>query len=185
MEQIVNNLSSLLNTLGPIAGFLIVMVESIIPILPLAAFITLNVITFGNVLGFLLSWVGTIFGCMIMFFLCKKLNQKLLKKYENNKKIMGIKKKIDDISFSNLVIILAIPFTPAFAVNIAAGLSDISTKKYFYSLIIGKIPMVYFWTYIGKSLGESLTDPTTIIKICIMLILAFLASKLANKYLKI
>ena len=79
--------------------------------------------------------------------------------------------------------ILAVPFTPAFAVNIGAGLSNIKPRKYLLALIIGKIPIVYFWGFIGKSLLESITDPYTIAQILGMLIIAYLVSKLVNKFI--
>ena len=121
---------------------------------------------------------------MIAFFLCRKLREKFDKKYKDNKQINKFKKYIGKMSYSNLVILLAVPFTPAFAINIGAGLSEISPKKYFSALMIGKIPMVYFWGFIGKSLIESITDPYTLAQIAVMLILAYLASKVANKFIK-
>lgn len=184
MEELFGNVTNLVYNLGPIFGFLLIFVESIIPILPLATFIALNVIAFGSFIGFLISWIATIVGCMFMFFLCRKLSSKFNKHFKKNKKIMNIKKEIESISFSNLVLLMAIPFTPAFAINIAGGLSDINYKKYFFSLLIGKIPMVYFWAFIGKTLSESITDIYTLLQICLMLILALLVSKVANKYLR-
>lgn len=185
MEALINNLTNILNNFGIFGGFFIIYIESIIPIIPLCVFITLNVLTFGNIVGFFISWIATIFGCLTMHLLCKKLDNKLEKKYSSNKKIMNLKEKISNISFSSLVLLIAIPFTPAFAINIASGLSKISTKKYLYALIIGKIPMIYFWGFIGKTLLESITDISTIIEICVMIILALLVSKIANKYLRI
>lgn len=83
-----------------------------------------------------------------------------------------------------MVILFAVPFTPAFAVNIGAGLSDISPKRYFIALLIGKIPMIYFWGFIGKSLLESISDPFTIAQITAMLVLAYFASKVVNNFIK-
>lgn len=189
MEQMINDIiSSVTNTmgdLGVLSGFILIIFESMIPVLPLAVFIALNVITFGSVIGFIISWVATIIGCMLMFFICRKLKNWFDKKYKKDKKVGKLKKRINNISYSSLVILLAIPFTPAFAINIAAGLSDIDTKKYFSALIIGKLPMVYFWGFIGKSFLESMTDISTLVQICAMLILALLVSKIANKYLQL
>ena len=95
-----------------------------------------------------------------------------------------IKKYINKLSYSNLVILIALPFTPAFAVNIAAGLTDIDAKKFFSALMIGKLPMVYFWGFIGKSLLESITDPYTIAQVVFMVLIAYLVSKVANKFIK-
>ena len=121
---------------------------------------------------------------MLAFFICRKLRKKIDKKYKSNKKVSKFRKYISKISYSNLVLLLAMPFTPAFAINIGAGLSDIDEKRYFSALIIGKIPMVYFWGFIGKSFLESITDPYTIAQIAVMLILAYLASKVINKFIK-
>lgn len=57
---------------GPILGSLFIVLESIIPPLPLFVFITINFIAFGNVIGFIISWICTIIGCLISYFLVKK-----------------------------------------------------------------------------------------------------------------
>ena len=185
MEGLINSITNLVYNLGPLFGFILIFLESMIPILPLAAFIALNVAAFGSTVGFMISYIGTILGCIFMFFLCRKLKDIFMKKFKNNRKIMQIEKRISKISFSNLVLIMAIPFTPAFALNIAGGLSTIDSKKYISALLIGKIPMTYFWCFIGKTLSESMTDIYTILQICIMLILALLVSKIANKFLRL
>lgn len=191
MEEIinsfVNNVTSTMSSLGIISGIILIILESMIPVLPLGVFIALNVITFGEVVGFFISWISTIIGCMIAFYLSRKLGNKIFKKKKKKTKdrelINKAKNKVGNMSLSNLVIILAVPFTPAFAVNIGAGLSNISPRKYLLALVIGKIPIVYFWGFIGKSLLESITDPYTIAQIVGMLIIAYLVSKLVNKFI--
>lgn len=189
MEEIINSIvgsvTSVMSTMGPLSGFILIIVESMLPVLPLAVFVALNVLTFGNVLGFIISWIATIIGCTLMFLICRNLQNIFLRKFKNNGKVNSFRKKVSNISFTSLVIILAIPFTPASAINIGAGLSDISTKKYVFALIIGKLPMIYFWGFIGKSLIESFSDISVIAEIVFMLLFAFLVSKLANKFLKL
>ena len=90
-------------------------------------------------------------------------------------------KKIDNFKLQQLVVILAIPFTPAFAVNIAAGLSDMSLKKYLSALLIGKIFMVYFWGFVGLNLAECLTNPIALVKVAVLVLIAYIASTLVNK----
>lgn len=184
VTEAVNYITNIMQNFGIFSGIILIILESMLPILPLAVFIALNVITFGPALGFVISWISTVIGCMLAFFLCRKLREKFDKKYKDNKKVNKFKKYIGKMSYSNLVILLAVPFTPAFAINIGAGLSDISPKRYFSALMIGKIPMVYFWGFIGKSLLESITDPYTLAQICVMVVLAYFASKVANKFLK-
>lgn len=175
---------STLSYFGPVAGILLILLESILPVLPLSVFITLNLMTYGDILGYLISLGSTILGCTLSFFLFRHLFQDKLYKLILRKDYHLIKKwmeSISNISFTNLVILLAMPFTPAFLVNIGAGLSKMGYKKYGLALIIGKAIMVYFWGYVGTSLLESLTDILVILKIIGLLVLAYILSKLVEK----
>lgn len=186
ISEMIDVLINMLGVWGPLLGCIFMIVESIIPILPLAAFITLNFLAFGNILGFLISWICTIIGCFLSFWMFDKGFKNIFEKKLRNKsavnKLMNI---IDNIKFEQLVTLLAIPFTPAFAVNIAAGLSDMKYSKYLKALIIGKAFMVYFWGFVGTSLIQSLTNPIALIKVVVIMIVAFVASRLINKILKI
>lgn len=190
MEQIVNDIVSLLKEtvssqpliVSLLFGFSLIILESIIPVLPLALFIAINLILFGNVVGFILSWVATITGCIISYFIFKKgFSNKIYKNIDNHPKIKKTVKTIKNIKFSNLVIIMAIPFTPAFSINIAAGLSRMSLKKFIFALLIGKLFIVYFWGFIGTTFVESLTDITVLFKLATILLLAFILSKIVLK----
>lgn len=188
VNNFVDNIVDVLTGFGPIAGVLLIMIESMLPILPLAVFITLNMVSFGPFFGFLISWLSTIVGCMISFTLFRYFFSDKLYRFINKKeqdKFASIMKSVSNINFSNLVILIAIPFSPAFLINIAAGLSKIKTEKFFLAILIGKIVMVFFWGYIGTSLLESLTDITILFKIAILLVGAFFLSKIVEKKLKV
>lgn len=171
---------------GPLLACLLIFLESMIPILPLFVFITITFVMYGYVLGFILSYILTSLGCFFSFYLCRtyfhSLFQKKVKKYKNFDKLMA---KIDNIKLSNLVLLTAIPFTPAFLVNITSGLSKMSFKKFAVAILIAKISIVFFWGFIGTSLIESLKSPRILIIIIIMLVVTYLFSKLINKKLKI
>ena len=164
-------------------GFFLIILESIIPILPLAVFIALNLIIFGNITGFILSWIATIIGCTLSFYIFRKGLSKKIYKHIDNTRVIKLINIIDDISFSKLVIIMAIPFTPAFAINIGAGLSKMKYKKFLLAAIIAKLSTVYFWGFVGTTLFESMTDITVIIKLMVILLIAFILSKIViNKF---
>ena len=183
MGELINNLTNFIGQFGVFSGFLLVFLESMIPILPLSLFVAVNIFTYGTVIGFIVSYLGTITGCVVAYSLCKKYNNYFEKKYKGNEKVKQIKKKIRKTSLPLLVVIIAIPFSPAFAINIAAGLTNYDFKKYFIALLIGKLPMIYFWSFIGASLKESLTDVTILAKIGVMLIITYLVSKVVSKLL--
>ena len=59
-------------TAGALVGCGLILIESIFPVLPLVAFITINFLVFGKLVGFILSWTFTILGCIISYFIFKK-----------------------------------------------------------------------------------------------------------------
>lgn len=173
---------------GLVGGFLLIVLESIIPALPLSVFIGLNIITFGKILGYVISYFGTIVGCMLSFITFRYILKNYLYKIFKEKtriKIEDLMKKMTNIDFNTLVVIIAIPFTPAFLVNIAAGLSNIPIKKYIFALLIGKPFMIYFWGYIGANLLESLKNPIILAKIIVIVLLAYLISKVVEKIINV
>jgi len=182
INELINNLINMLGSVGAILGCAFILVESILPILPLSVFITLNFMTFGKFFGFLISWICTIIGCMLSFYIFKNgLSLKLYNKFKNNKKLVKVMNSTQNMSFRKLVVLIAIPFTPAFLVNIASGISRMDTKKFFWAIVIGKISLVYFWGYIGVSLIDSISNPIILIKVIVVIIIMYLISFIFSK----
>lgn len=191
MENIVRITDLITNYLvncGPILGIFIIIIESFIPPLPLGVFVALNCNAFGLILGVIISWAATIIGCILSYLLFNNISTKIIYKLSNKKTIERIEKgkeRIKKISFSGLVLIIALPFSPAFLINILAGVSSISKRKFTMALLIGKISIISFWGIIGKSFIESMTDINALIYIVIALIIAYVLSKIVSKKMNI
>lgn len=185
IENYIEIITQLLKTGGIFFGILLVLLESIIPMLPLGAFIALNINAFGLIIGIIISWIGTCLGCYLSFIFFRFLSDKFFNKYFNNRKLEKVIERIKNITFSNLVVLIALPFTPAFLINISCGVVDITKKKFVAAIMIGKVFTVTFWGCIGKSLLESITDIKTIITVSIFILVAYFLSKLVSKKLKI
>lgn len=191
MNEILSNIDVFIETaleslglFGPILGSLLIMIESILPILPISIFITLNFYAFGHILGFAISFILTVVGCNISFYLSRKIltgrMNYLTKKFTQNK-ILKLIKKFSSLKLKHLAILMAFPFTPAFLINIFAGISDIKHHKFLIATLIAKPFMVYFWGYVGTSFLESFKDPENFIKIGLMIIIAYIVSSIVNK----
>lgn len=169
---------------GYVLSCFLILIESIVPALPLSVFITLLFYKFGPFIGFIISYIFTILGCIMSYKLFNGKLRKKLEKYieKNNKdKLNKLVKNINKIKFNNLCLLIAVPFTPAFLINIAAGLVNMNFKKYLYSLLIGKVFLIIFWGFIGTTLINSIKNPINLVYITIMLVICYIISKLVSK----
>ena len=69
-----------------------ILIESIIPILPLSLFITLLFYKFGVIIGFIISYIFTIIGCIISYYIFNSKLRLKLEKYIINKDRVKLKK---------------------------------------------------------------------------------------------
>lgn len=188
LSELIEMATSLIEDGGFLIGFLLVLVESFFPILPLGAFVTLNVNAFGFFPGIILSWIATTLGStltyLFFYYLSNNIVFKLVKESTKNKileKTAGFKK----IRITHLVLLITLPFAPSCFINLLAGVTGVSKKKYLTALPVGKIFMITFWAYIGKSLIESLTNIKAILFIVFILLAAYFITKYISKKFKI
>ena len=188
LSKIIEYCTVLITNGGWIFGFLLVLIEAFIPVLPLGAFVALNVNAFGFLQGIILSWIAAITGSYLMYLLCYYISNKLIYKILRKKtidKIINKTSHFQKIKLTHLVLLITVPFAPSCFINLLAGISNIPKEKYALALIIGKAFMITFWAYIGKSLIDSLTNIKAIIFILLILLIAYLITKYVSKKFKI
>ena len=183
ISELIDRITIFMKDGGIICGIFLILLESIIPILPLGVFIAMNINAYGFIVGFLISWLATCFGCFLSYLLFRFIGTKLLKLLSKKdlKRVKKGTKRIRNLEFSNLVLLIALPFTPAFLINIIAGLSNVPRKKFMAAILLGKLFIVYFWGFIGKSFIESISDVRILISIAVILIIAYVFSKIVAK----
>lgn len=186
-------LMEFLNGLGMWAPFfscILVFLEGILAFLPLFVFVTVNILSLssifgtfiGTILGIILSWVFSVLGCFTMFLGTRKLfGTGFRNKIENKPKVTKFMNIVDKLTYSQLVLITSIPFSPSFFINLGGGLSTINIKKYFCALLIGKFAEMIFLGYVGVSLVECLTQPLALIKVIVIMIVGYGVSVVVNK----
>ena len=188
ISDLINYCTYLIENGGILISFLLVLIESFLPILPLGGFVALNVNAFGLLEGIIVSWIATTIGCFITYLIIYNLSNiivyKLLKP-ETRTKILDKMENFKRIKITHLVLLITLPFAPSFLINFLAGVSGILKEKFLISLIIGKAFMIIFWGYIGKSLIESITNIKAIIFTILMLVIAYIITKIISKKFKI
>ena len=59
-------------TFGELFSVCFIFVESILPVLPLSVFITINFMVLGPLIGFIISWIFTVLGCIMSYTIFRK-----------------------------------------------------------------------------------------------------------------
>ncbi|MGG3888246.1 TVP38/TMEM64 family protein [Metabacillus fastidiosus] len=171
---------------GPLFAIGLPMIEAFLPFLPLIVFIVVNVNSFGLWLGFLLTWLGSSLGSILVFFIIRRLGQQrffhFLNRHKTVKKLMTWMEKK---GFSPLFLLLCFPFTPSAAVNVVAGLSKISIWQYSLAVISGKFVMVFIVSFIGYDLHALITQPIRLVIAGLVIFLLWFVGKKAEKRLNI
>lgn len=163
---------------GLIAPFLLAFVESLVPALPFAAIVALNVTTYGGILGFFMSYLGTTCGSLCVFLFFRFFIKTYVSPYvKAHQRLSRLSQWIAESSDISLLILLSVPFMPSSFINLGYGLSDFPKMKFIYLLLIGKFISTICFALFGKTIEQSLENPLFIILACAILIALLLVSK--------
>lgn len=185
-NDILNNWLSNAGIWGGIVCCMLIIIEPLLPFLPMFLFVTLNLYIFGYVLGFILSYICSVLGCGLFYFVVRKLLiNKATKFYKDKEKINSLVTRYKNIKLETLTTIISMPFTPSVMINLFAAISGMSFKKYITAEIIAKIFITIFWGFIGVNLIKCFENPKYLLIILLMLLVGYILSKLINKKYKL
>lgn len=163
IEENYENLLQLLQRFaqyGPFAGIGLTMIESLFPPLPLVVFVTVNVIAYGFVRGYLYSFLGTFIGSYIMFLVFSKFGRSRFEHMvHRSKRLDNLLHWIKEQGFMPIFILLTFPFTPSIVVCGLAGLAGVKRDEYVVALFLGKLIMVLSLSFIGFNLSAFVQQP--------------------------
>ena len=146
--------------LGPVAPILLAMVESFFPPLPLVAIVALNVAAHGGLLGFLYSWLGVAAGGALMFLFWRRVVKRFFWRFASRSaRLQRAQQWVNRFDTASLFMLAILPFTPTAFMHLAFGISDMSTKHYLCTVLLGKGVMVAMMAVFGQSLVSSLKNP--------------------------
>jgi uncharacterized membrane protein YdjX (TVP38/TMEM64 family) len=180
MEQLIYNLQEY-KLLVAVIGFIIIVVETFIPALPLVAIVGANSFVLGIWMGFLISWLGSAMGSIGLFLLSSKFsNSRLIEKINNNK-IEKFKSWVKKQGFSMIFLTYLCPFIPDFLVTITSGISQMKLSNFVPGMILGKFIMFLVISYIGNDIERFIKSPIKVISLIVLIIVFWI---LGNKVTK-
>lgn len=192
MTNIINIIEGIVNFImatdiyGVVFSCMVIIIESIVPIIPVWVFISSLFMLLGKQLGFLVSWICIILGCIFSYLIFKNgLGNKFENLTRDKEQIKKYTKLLKNISTGKLLLIIACPFLPAFVINIVAGLVKMDFKKYFIALVFGKISLVLYSAFIGLSFVQSINNPISLVYMILIILAVYLGYIVLKKILKL
>ncbi len=171
---------------GIIPGLLLPILEAFIPILPLFAFVMANAAAFGLWLGFLISWVGSCVGSIIVFLIFRRYGQaRFLNFISRHAQIRKIMAWVERHGFGPLFLMLCFPFTPSAAINVVAGLSRVSMPQFVLAVLAGKMVMIFMMSFIGADFISFVQQPTKAIVVLIVIFVLWVVGKQIERRLNV
>lgn len=167
-----------------LAGILIAMIEAFFPPLPLAVLVTVNIMGFGFFIGYLLSYIGTCIGTLLVYLLFKKIGaKKLIPWLHRHKEYNRFQTWFQGKGIFPLIVLFSFPFTPSILVSVLAALSEIRKREFTMAVFAGKAVMILILSIIGYNVSDFTKNPLRSgIILVLIFVLLYLAKKVFERY---
>jgi uncharacterized membrane protein YdjX (TVP38/TMEM64 family) len=152
MKMFGEQLQAALMGFGIFTPFLFMLLYTVRPLLlfPASVMTLTSVFLFGPYGGFIVSYIGELFSSVVAFLVGKYLGQELglTKKVEQTK----IGNYFRGNAFTSVFLLRLIPLFPFDFVNYASGIAKIPFKPYIYGTMLGVLPGLSAYIFLGFSL---------------------------------
>jgi len=183
LEQLQATLESY-SQFGPLPGFLLVLLESFLPFLPLMLIVAANANIYGLGVGFLLSWLGVMSGAICLFWISRKLGGRVKswaeRKYPRMKRFFDW---IERKGFTPLFLLACFPFSPSAIITTLSGLSKVPFSTFIIATALGKAVMIFSISLLSFDIGSFSNGPwRIIITLAVVVALWFGGKQLESRY---
>lgn len=138
--------------IAPLVSFALMILQSIVAPIP-AFLITLsNAAIFGFVYGAALSWVSSMVGASLCFYIARSLGRDAVLKLNGKTAFTSIEGFFEKYGKHTILIARLLPFISFDLVSYAAGLTSMSFISFFIATGIGQIPATLVYSYVGGML---------------------------------
>ena len=147
------------HTLAMVAGFMAVYIIQTALSLPGAAILSLAAgAIFGSIMGTVYAVVSASIGATLAFLVTRYLLRDfVLARFGS--RLEGMNRELETRGFNYLLFLRLVPVFPFFLINLAAGLTRLPLRTFFFGTMLGIIPGGFVYVNAGASLAtiDSLT----------------------------
>lgn len=136
-----------------VAGFMAIYVLQTALSLPGAAILSLAAgAIFGSVMGTLYANIAATIGATLAFLVARYLlRDMVLSRFGN--KLEGMNRELETRGINYLLFLRLVPLFPFFLINLAAGLTRLPLRTFFFGTMLGIIPGGFVYVNAGASLA--------------------------------
>ena len=142
-----------IESFGGVAPFVFILAYAVGPILlfPGSVLTLAGGLAFGWVQGFLYVLIGANLAANAAFFLARIMGKDFVEKVSKGK-ADKLNKFIEKEGFFAVLLLRLIPVAPFNVLNYAAGLTPVKWMHYFIATLLGMIPGIFVYVYLGGNL---------------------------------
>jgi uncharacterized membrane protein YdjX (TVP38/TMEM64 family) len=136
-----------------VAGFMAVYIVQTALSLPGAAILSLAAgALFGSILGTVYANIAATIGATLAFLVTRYLlRDAVLKRFGG--RLEGLNRELEARGFNYLLFLRLVPLFPFFLINLAAGLTRLPLRTFFFGTMLGIIPGGFVYVNAGASLA--------------------------------
>lgn len=136
-----------------VAGFMIIYIVQTALSLPGAAILSLAAgAIFGSIMGTVYANIAATIGATLAFLVTRYLlRDVILNKFGS--KLEGMNRELEQRGLSYLLFLRLVPLFPFFLINLAAGLTRLPLRTFFFGTMLGIIPGGFVYVNAGASLA--------------------------------
>jgi uncharacterized membrane protein YdjX (TVP38/TMEM64 family) len=141
------------NKLFMVAGFMVLYIVQTALSLPGAAILSLAAgAIFGSIMGTVYANIAATLGATLAFLVTRYLLRDLVQNRFGGK-LEGMNRELEQRGFAYLLFLRLVPLFPFFLINLAAGLTRLPLRTFFFATMLGIIPGGFVYVNAGASLA--------------------------------
>lgn len=142
-----------LGLLAIVISFLLIVVQTFFPFVPFFLLAGVNIVVFGAVGGFLLTWIAAVVGASLNFLTARYVAHDWAQgKVGNLPFFQRLNEQAERSGFRIVLMSRLIPVLPSAVINSAAGLSRVSFLQFFAATLLGKFPITLLEAIVGHDI---------------------------------
>ena len=143
LVEFIDSVKEIYSSFGMLAAIGLPYFETLVPIAPLFLMLSFNVLSYGLILGFICTYIGTSLATITIFVFLRTVSSRRPEKdRRDKKKIKRYLIWIENTHPALHILAMMIPLSPAYLINYSMGLSNISFSKYLFVTLVSRFIML-------------------------------------------